>query len=96
MACYTCIDNTIYKDDVNRLCQEVEQDAPSNQKGHELVWRSLFLLLPLRLGVDFINPIYITVLKACLRLPQTVGIAGGRFNSSLYFIGHEGRIISSS
>ena len=33
------------------------------------------------------NPVYHSQLKAVLRLPQSVGIVGGRPSSSLYFIG---------
>lgn len=47
-----------------------------------LIW------LPMRLGVDSLNPIYLNAIKKLLKMPQSLGIAGGRPNSSLYFIGY--------
>lgn len=49
-----------------------------------LVW------LPMRLGVEGLNNIYVEAVKELLTMPQSVGIAGGRPNSSLYFVGHDG------
>lgn len=49
-----------------------------------LVW------LPMRLGVESLNDIYVEVVKELLTMPQSVGIAGGRPNSSLYFVGYDG------
>eukprot|EP00192_Tetraselmis_astigmatica_P010514 CAMPEP_0117656154 /NCGR_PEP_ID=MMETSP0804-20121206/4655_1 /TAXON_ID=1074897 /ORGANISM="Tetraselmis astigmatica, Strain CCMP880" /LENGTH=368 /DNA_ID=CAMNT_0005462541 /DNA_START=127 /DNA_END=1234 /DNA_ORIENTATION=- len=45
------------------------------------------MLVPLTLGVEKMNPVYHEQLKSVLRLPQSVGIVGGRPGSSLYFIG---------
>jgi hypothetical protein len=75
----------------------------------------LLILVPLRLGLHSLNPLYdgaikvrprgeryarglcsrsrtrgVRVRQACLRLPQCVGIAGGRPNSAYYFMGYEG------
>lgn len=50
----------------------------------------LLLIIPLRLGLTDINPIYIPALKRCLELPGTLGIIGGRPNQALYFIGYVG------
>jgi len=52
-----------------------------------LVW------LPMRLGVDSLNPIYVDAMKKLLGMPQSLGIAGGRPNSSLYFIGYSGETL---
>lgn len=48
----------------------------------------LLLIIPLRLGLNDINPIYIPALKRCLEIPTTLGIIGGRPNQALYFIGY--------
>jgi len=48
------------------------------------------ILLGIRLGIDRITPVYHAALKACLELPHSVGIAGGRPSSSHYFLGHQG------
>jgi hypothetical protein len=49
------------------------------------------ILLRLRLGGgDTVNPVYYNAIKAFLRCPQSVGIAGGRPRSSYYFYGYQG------
>ncbi|KAI8577509.1 hypothetical protein K450DRAFT_252018 [Umbelopsis ramanniana AG] len=54
-------------------------------------FQSVLILAPIKPGIDSsINPIYYKTLKAYFQLPQFVGIAGGRPNSSLYFIGLQG------
>ncbi|KAJ2962990.1 hypothetical protein NQZ79_g1999 [Umbelopsis isabellina] len=54
-------------------------------------FQSVLILAPIKPGIETsINPIYYKPLKAFFRLPQFVGIAGGRPNSSLYFIGLQG------
>ncbi|KAG5290454.1 cysteine protease [Histoplasma capsulatum G186AR] len=48
------------------------------------------ILLGIRLGIDRVTPVYWEALKAVLKYPQSVGIAGGRPSSSHYFIGAQG------
>lgn len=48
-------------------------------------WRPLLLLIPSRLGVNKVNPVYIEHLKFSLSSPYSVGIIGGKPNKSLYF-----------
>ncbi|KAF8196684.1 hypothetical protein K438DRAFT_1967699 [Mycena galopus ATCC 62051] len=48
--------------------------------------RPVLLLLGLRLGLDGVNPIYHDTIKQLYTFPQSVGIAGGRPSSSLYFV----------
>lgn len=59
------------------------QDASSS-------FRPLLIIIPLRLGLNEINPIYIDGLKKCLELEASMGIIGGRPNQALYFFGHVG------
>ncbi|KAG2452515.1 hypothetical protein HYH02_002754 [Chlamydomonas schloesseri] len=47
----------------------------------------LLLLVPLTLGMDKINPVYIPQLQQVLSWPQSVGIVGGRPSASLYVCG---------
>lgn len=51
---------------------------------------SLLLLLPLRLGLDKFNPLYIPALKEFLRHRNSVGILGGQVNRAIYFVGYRG------
>ncbi|KAL7053512.1 hypothetical protein AAHC03_027064 [Spirometra sp. Aus1] len=56
----------------------------------EPLWRPLFLIVPLRLGLHELNVSYIGALKGLFRLPQCVGILGGRPNHALWLIGYVG------
>ncbi|GAB5363111.1 hypothetical protein AAMO2058_000855200 [Amorphochlora amoebiformis] len=53
-------------------------------------WKSIIILIPVRLGIETINQGYCAGLKECLRLPQSLGFVGGRPRSSLYFMGYQG------
>ena len=48
----------------------------------------ILIIVPLRLGLGELNPIYIDGLKKILELKSTVGIIGGRPNQALYFFGY--------
>ncbi|TRY60035.1 hypothetical protein DNTS_010082, partial [Danionella cerebrum] len=50
-------------------------------------WRPLLLVIPLRLGINSINPVYIQALKDCFKMPQSCGVLGGKPNLAYYFIG---------
>eukprot|EP00198_Chlamydomonas_reinhardtii_P001713 XP_001691049.1 autophagy protein [Chlamydomonas reinhardtii] len=63
-----------------RRCRGVA--AGTCGRGH-----SLLLLVPLTLGMDKINPVYIPQLQQVLSWPQSVGIVGGRPSASLYVCG---------
>lgn len=49
----------------------------------------VLILLPIRLGIDKTNHFYFKSIFGLLSTPQSVGIAGGRPSSSLYFIGYD-------
>ncbi|KAM9248862.1 cysteine protease ATG4B isoform 1-T1 [Dugong dugon] len=58
--------------------------------GRPSLWRPLVLLIPLRLGLTDINAAYVETLKHCFRMPQSLGVIGGKPNSAHYFIGYVG------
>ena len=51
------------------------------------IFKPLLIIIPLRLGLSEINPIYIDGIKKCLELDASMGIIGGRPNQALYFFG---------
>lgn len=50
-------------------------------------WKPLLLVVPLRLGLSEINPVYLNGLKTCFTFRQSLGVIGGKPNHALYFIG---------
>lgn len=48
----------------------------------------MLLIIPLRLGLNEVNPIYINALKKSFEIPGSVGLVGGRPNQAHYFIGY--------
>ncbi|KAM6970739.1 cysteine protease ATG4A [Aplochiton taeniatus] len=56
----------------------------------KLEWRPLLLIIPLRMGINSINPVYIQALKECFKMPQCCGVLGGKPNLAFYFIGFIG------
>ncbi|XP_053959172.1 cysteine protease ATG4B [Anastrepha ludens] len=77
---HVAMDNTIVTDDIYSLCLE----NPNNED----TWKPLLLIIPLRLGLSDINPIYIPALKSCFELVGNCGMIGGRPNQALYFVGY--------
>ena len=73
-------DGVVYKADVKKLVSTPPNPSSTGKA-------SLLLLIPLRLGVDKMNPIYHPLIKECFNIKQCTGIAGGRPNSSLFFLG---------
>lgn len=50
-------------------------------------FQPLLIIIPLRLGLNELNPIYFDGLKKCLENNLSCGIIGGRPNQALYFFG---------
>lgn len=75
-----------------RLCKHGIRVAlcESGDIAIEEVNEPTLLLLPVRLGIELINPYYHASLLHMLSLPQLVGIAGGKPRASYYFFGHHG------
>ncbi|KAG5459680.1 MAG: hypothetical protein BJ554DRAFT_8369 [Olpidium bornovanus] len=78
-----------------QLQQKIPGDSETGQRAGDELERSfqpILILIPIRLGTDNLNPVYYPALKAYFTFPQSVGIAGGRPCSSLYFVGYEGTL----
>jgi cysteine protease ATG4 len=96
---YVAQDCTIYNQDILDECYSHENQtvpwkpqpnsrSPSTNRAIT-TWKSLILLIPLRLGNEKLNPIYGDCLKAMLSLEWCIGIIGGRPKHSLYFVGYQ-------
>ncbi|XP_018367548.1 PREDICTED: cysteine protease ATG4B isoform X2 [Trachymyrmex cornetzi] len=91
LTIHVALDNTLIVNDILRQCRveggvtaeadgEIPLRAPSQ-------WKPLLLLIPLRLGLSEINPVYINGLKTSFKISQSLGVIGGKPNLALYFIG---------
>lgn len=69
--------------------QSSTSSSSSPQHQQNMSWRSLILLVPLRLGTEKINPVYANSLKALLSTEYCIGIIGGRPKHSLFFVGFQ-------
>lgn len=97
---YVAQDCTIYNQDIFDECYSKENQSvpwkpqsnhfsPARARREITTWKSLILLIPLRLGHEKLNPIYGDCLKAMLSLEWCIGIIGGRPKHSLYFVGYQ-------
>ncbi|XP_073827424.1 autophagy-related 4a isoform X1 [Musca autumnalis] len=77
---HVAMDMSIVSDEIMSLCL----GNPQNEES----WKPLLLIIPLRLGLSDINPIYIPALKKCFELVGFCGMIGGRPNQALYFMGY--------
>ncbi|KAK9328532.1 hypothetical protein V1520DRAFT_345839 [Lipomyces starkeyi] len=68
---------------------DVYEDSFMRVSGGPEDFKPTLVLLGIRLGIEKVTPVYHEALKFCLRVPQAVGIAGGRPSSSHYFFGYQ-------
>lgn len=80
------MDGAVYKDTVEKLCTSARSN---NDKCPPQMWRSILILIPLRLGISKINPTYFEPLLETFKFPQSVGIIGGRPRQAYYIIAHQ-------
>ncbi|KAJ3019090.1 UNVERIFIED_CONTAM: Cysteine protease atg4b [Siphonaria sp. JEL0065] len=84
MAMHIVKDGTLLLDELAGTC--TRRDTEDGKEG----WSAVLILVPVRLGLDSLNSVYHGSIKKFFEFSSSVGIAGGRPNSSLYFMGVEG------
>jgi len=100
LTMYVPSDPVVYIDKVVQLCTQQKHSQHTEESGDDEQqevpkedssppWRSVFILIPMRLGVDKTNPIYFQTILACLRMPQSVGIIGGKPKQAYWFVGYQ-------
>lgn len=55
----------MYKGDIVRQCERPQHEGP---RGRGAAWRSLILLVPVRLGGDVLNPAYTECVKVSYQM----------------------------
>ncbi|TPX53176.1 hypothetical protein SeMB42_g00952 [Synchytrium endobioticum] len=95
LSLHVANDGTMYKSDLASIWNSSKGSAdtstsPTSNTDDTNTSNGVLILIPLRLGVDQLNPVYYSALQECFEIPQCVGIAGGKPNHSLFFLGIEG------
>ncbi|KAG8553670.1 hypothetical protein GDO81_003505 [Engystomops pustulosus] len=100
LAVYVSMDNTVVIEDIRKMCRyhphtwgtghSASYTHQSAWSRGSSAWRPLLLVVPLRLGINQINPVYIDAFKECFKMPQSLGALGGKPNNAYYFIGFSG------
>ena len=79
MAIYVSDDGMIYRDEVEKLGRQ-------GGSGEDEWNQSVILLVPQRLGLGSLNEVYSSCIGSLFRIPQSLGVAGGKPKASLYFV----------
>nr|XP_015206981.1 PREDICTED: cysteine protease ATG4A [Lepisosteus oculatus] len=77
-------------DVLGQCCAQPPGGTPGSCSHQHSAWKPLLLIIPLRMGINHINPVYIQALKECFKMPQSLGVLGGKPNLAYYFIGFIG------
>lgn len=88
LTVYVAQDCTIYLEDVRSLCERPHPGVSLENLPNQS-WKSVIILVPVRLGGQELNPTYISCIKSLLTLECCIGIIGGKPKHSLFFVGFQ-------
>ena len=90
---YVVYDNTIYQDKLEEFLALISNESrePENNNNNQSRFKPLLFMIPIRLGIKQINPIYYSALGEFFKFKTFVGCIGGVSSSSYYFVGHENK-----
>ncbi|KAF9353708.1 Cysteine protease atg4b [Mortierella sp. NVP85] len=75
---------------LSSIMQAATRGAGNLDGSTAIAWKPVLLLIPARFGLDKLTERYVHNLKQLFRMPQFLGIAGGRPGRSLYFVASQG------
>lgn len=59
----------------------------------DVEWAPLIILIPIKVGMETVHPMYIPSLESLFMIPQSIGVVGGKPYSSFYFIAGQGDVL---
>lgn len=87
---HSAIHSASGQSEVGKESQEKKNSEADRGKEEKKKWCALILLVPVRLGGDEVNPIYVNPLRSLFTLESCMGIIGGKPKHSLYYVGFQG------
>jgi len=85
--------SSVDKKDKEEFPPDAEEDSSGSGSGSSKytgpTWRPILIIIPIRVGINSLNKIYINHIKFMLRHETTLGIIGGKPKASLYFVGYQ-------
>eukprot|EP01094_Clydonella_sp_ATCC50884_P022420 TRINITY_DN5135_c1_g3_i4.p1 TRINITY_DN5135_c1_g3~~TRINITY_DN5135_c1_g3_i4.p1 ORF type:complete len:412 (+),score=109.88 TRINITY_DN5135_c1_g3_i4:189-1424(+) len=79
-------DGVVYLDQLRRAARS-PQDPDAD------TFSPVLLMIPVRVGLDRLNPLYLSAIRECFHYRQSLGIIGGRPRASLYFVASQGNTL---